>query len=32
MFGVRRRMDKQTDADKEALEENLGLQKSTPQN
>ena len=30
MFGVRRRIDKQTDADKEALEENLGLQKSTP--
>ena len=30
MFGVRRRMDKQTDADIEALEENLGLKKSTP--
>ena len=29
IFGVRRQMDKQTDADIEALEENLGLKKST---
>ena len=30
MFVVRRRTDKQTDADIEALDENLGLKKSKP--